>query len=405
MNQETGRVESVQRAEEAVGQYLAASQYENAGLLLLKMGDHRRAAQAFWKCGDFKKAGHCALRAGFYAQAGEAYLRAGEHLLAAKAFTQAKEMGKAAEAYESAGKFQEATRMYLLVRNYLKAGELFQKMPEIHPHFLEASDKLAKALWERSAPELLKEKSAPPAGQKDPREETLPLRYQVAHLHLEHRSFMEARSILQEIVAYKPEYRDAAALLRRCDENLAPQGPPASNLPPLPLSLGLETDLAPAPVPPGSSQWSQYIGVLQEAHLLQEFSLADIREVFASGRVVQAARDTVIIAAGETGMTLYVLLEGLVRVTSGRDETEETLAIRLPGEHFGEMSLLEDAPTSANVVAAEPSVLFALDRKVLEQMIAATSPLALKFYRAFVKTLSQRLRKATNNLAAAKSGN
>jgi len=66
-----------------------------------------------------------------------------------------------------------------------------------------------------------------------------------------------------------------------------------------------------------------------------------------------------------------------VKVTTGREETEEVLAIRLPGEHFGEMSLLEDAPTSANIVAVEDSVLFALDRKVLEQMIAGTSPLAL----------------------------
>lgn len=403
MSEERGSVESLRRAEEAVAQFIAAGQFENAGLMLLKMGDHRRAAQAFWKCGSFKKAAECAVRSGYYAQAGEAYVRAGEHLLAAKAYTQAKEMGRAAEAYESAGMFQEAVRMYLLVRNYLKAGELFQKIPDIHPHFLEASDKIAKALWERTAPELaLQGKGPPPAEEKDPREETLPLRYQLAQLHLERGSLSEARSILQEIVSFRPGFRDAAALLKRCEQEPIDLDalPPLHPAPP-PAPPPIRTPAGPTAEAP---HWSQHVRTLQEAQLLQEFTLADIREFFTSGRVVEVPRDTAIIAAGETGRTLWVLLEGLVKVTTGKDETEEILAIRLPGEHFGEMSLLEDAPTSANVVAAEDSVLFALDRRVLEQMIAGTSPLALKLYRAFVKALIQRLRKATSDLAAEKLG-
>lgn len=400
MSEERGRIESMQRAEEAVAQYIAAGQFQNAGLMLIKIGDHRRAAQAFWKCGEYKKAGHCALRAGYYAQAGEAYVKAGEHLLAAKAFTQARDMGQAAEAYESAGKFQEAVRMYLLVRNYLKAGELFQKIPDIHPHFLEASDKIAKALWERTAPEFVPEKSPSPPGGADPREETLPLRYQLAQLNMERGAISEAKTILQEIVSFKPSYRNAAALLKQCEERrMAQEAVPAA--PPQPGPLPSQPA---ARAPSDTIQWSQHIRTLQEAQLLQEFTLADIREFFSSGRVVEARRESTIIGAGETGRTLYILLEGLVKVTTGREETEEILAIRLPGEHFGEMSLLEDAPTSANVVAAENSVLFALDRQALEQMIAGTSPLALKLYRAFVVTLIQRLRKATSDLAAEKLG-
>lgn len=354
MSEERGSVESLRRAEEAVAQFVQAGQFENAGLMLVRIHDHRRAAQFFWKGGHFKKAGDCALRAGYYAQAGEAYSRAGEHLLAAKAFTQAKEMARAAEAYEEAGRFQEASRMYLLVRNFEKAAQVFQRIPDLHPQLREASDLAARAIWEKE--------SGGAAGERR-----------------------------------TPSPQDSA---------------PGFEAPPVPAIGGLNhpgtspPPAAPATSPerpavaPETSQWTQGVKALQESALLQEFTLADIREIFASGRVEAAMRDTMIIEAGETGQTLYILLEGLVKVTTGKDETEEILAIRLPGEHFGEMSLLEDAPTSANVVAAEESTLFALDRKALEQMIAGTSPLALKLYRAFVKTLIQRLRKATSDLAA-----
>lgn len=385
------RVESQARAEEALKQYLESGQFENAGLMLVRLGEHWRAAQAFWRCGQFKKAAECALRAGYYAQAGEAYTKAGEHLLAAKVFTRAKDMGRAAEAYEAAGSFQEASRMYLLTRNYTKAVELFQKATDLNPQLREASHTLAKAMWEQGGQVPVEEKVDDAPRATEPQEESLALRYQLALLHLERGSPFEAGKILREIVDNKPGFRDAKALLMRCEER-----------------LGLcETASPPGPAPADppeatdASRWARRLRSLQETSLFQEFTLADIREVYASGRIVELPRDRVIIEAGETGRTLYILLEGLVKVTTGKDEAEEILALRLPGEHFGEMSLLEDAPTSANVVAAENSILFALERKSLEGVLAGTSPLALKFYRAFVKTLSQRLRKATAELAAA----
>jgi len=112
-------------------------------------------------------------------------LQGREHLLAAKVFTRAKEMGRAAEAYESAGMFHEASRMYLLVRNYAKAVELFQKVPNLHPQFREASDNLARTLWEKKEPDPAPQKAEIAIQVMDPQEETLPLRYQLAQLHLE----------------------------------------------------------------------------------------------------------------------------------------------------------------------------------------------------------------------------
>lgn len=64
----------------------------------------------------------------------------------------------------------------------------------------------------------------------------------------------------------------------------------------------------------------------------------------------------VILREGDDGHELYVLAEGRLRVDrTGPDGDQAHLADVVPGECFGEMALLDDAPRRATVTATEAS--------------------------------------------------
>jgi CRP-like cAMP-binding protein len=70
------------------------------------------------------------------------------------------------------------------------------------------------------------------------------------------------------------------------------------------------------------------------------------------------------------------------------------------GELFGEMSLVDDLFTSARVEAESDVELIVLPRGQFEQLMASDLALAVKVYRAFCRTLSDRLRRANVYLPA-----
>jgi len=77
----------------------------------------------------------------------------------------------------------------------------------------------------------------------------------------------------------------------------------------------------------------------------------------------------VIVRTGEEGSSLFVLVEGALKVTPGDDESEETVLAYLdPGRFFGEMSLLTGEPRGATVAAV-------IDSRVYEITKADLAPL------------------------------
>jgi CRP/FNR family cyclic AMP-dependent transcriptional regulator len=68
-----------------------------------------------------------------------------------------------------------------------------------------------------------------------------------------------------------------------------------------------------------------------------------------------APRSTTIMASGDAIDSLYMILSGRLKVMmSDSDGKEVILSILGPGEFFGEMGLIDDAPRSASVVTIEP---------------------------------------------------
>jgi CRP/FNR family transcriptional regulator, cyclic AMP receptor protein len=100
---------------------------------------------------------------------------------------------------------------------------------------------------------------------------------------------------------------------------------------------------------------------------------------------------SVIVSAEEPGDSLFVIGRGKVKVVLyGETGREIILSILRGGDFFGEMSLLDRQPRSANVVAVEDADLLSLDRDAFEKHLSAHPSTAL----AILAEMSRRLRHA-----------
>ncbi len=116
------------------------------------------------------------------------------------------------------------------------------------------------------------------------------------------------------------------------------------------------------------------------------------------GRIVSdrpvVAGDT-IVAQGETGDTLYVVVHGRFDVLVDGVK----VASLSEGEHFGELSLVDESPRSASIVAASGGNLLCIERDALRAYCTMEPSVGNRILWKLVATLGKRLRRA-NELAA-----
>ena len=106
-------------------------------------------------------------------------------------------------------------------------------------------------------------------------------------------------------------------------------------------------------------------------------------------RVVEVgfAPDQVIVRQGEVGTGFFVVASGGVRVVrDGR-----TIATLGPGAFFGELSVLDGRPRTAQVIASEPTLCLALATWEFEAVVHDQPAVAL----AVMRGLAGRLRDLT----------
>jgi CRP-like cAMP-binding protein len=107
----------------------------------------------------------------------------------------------------------------------------------------------------------------------------------------------------------------------------------------------------------------------------------------------------VIFKEGEVGDKLYLILDGKVRISrevSGMGE--EALAVLGPGSAFGEMSLIDDFPRSADARVHERCRLLVLTKSALEDLLFLDKDLAYEILWNFVRILSARLRETNDKM-------
>ena len=107
----------------------------------------------------------------------------------------------------------------------------------------------------------------------------------------------------------------------------------------------------------------------------------------------------VIFEHGAPGLEMFLVASGTVRIERDVEAGgTKRLASVDTGEVFGEMALIGQVPRSARAVAETDVELFALDRPGLEAWVRADALPAVTFFVELVRVVSQRLRRASDEL-------
>ena len=146
------------------------------------------------------------------------------------------------------------------------------------------------------------------------------------------------------------------------------------------------------------------VELLQKLHLFQKLTFDETTRLGSIIEYLDVPQETIIIEQNALGDALYVIAKGEVRISrdadlDGKHEANEEIGRLRDGELFGEMSLIDDVLTSARVTTATPCRLLKMPRAAFEAMLAADDKLAVKVYRSFIRTMSERLRKANAQLS------
>lgn len=141
------------------------------------------------------------------------------------------------------------------------------------------------------------------------------------------------------------------------------------------------------PVPPDPSRVGHdWLDTLAEVPLFEGLSKRHLRRIARLARIRRFAPGSVMVRAGDTGRSFYVLLDGSAKVyRSGR----RSLRIGVGG-FFGEMALIDDSPRSADVVADGDVLALTIDRPGFAKLLRSEPALA----QALLRTLAARLRAA-----------
>lgn len=137
------------------------------------------------------------------------------------------------------------------------------------------------------------------------------------------------------------------------------------------------------------TSWSaeEVLPILRRVSLFEGLPEEDLRRVAGIVRGGMVGAGEVVFEEGDPGDAFYVVFDGGVEIVkAGADGEEEKLAFRRPGEGFGEMALLDDAPRSATARAAGPTRLIVVDREDFRELLGGDT-IAIRMMQALSRAL------------------
>lgn len=142
---------------------------------------------------------------------------------------------------------------------------------------------------------------------------------------------------------------------------------------------------------------AERIEQLRRVELFSSLKPRALERVASIAHEESYVRNATIFQHGDVGDKLFLILEGKVRVSRQIPGMgEEALAVLGPGQVFGEMALLDEAPRSADALCHEGCRLLAIAKEDLDDLLFQDKELAYEVLWSTVHMLVERLR-ATND--------
>ncbi|NIM51606.1 MAG: cyclic nucleotide-binding domain-containing protein [Gemmatimonadales bacterium] len=138
-------------------------------------------------------------------------------------------------------------------------------------------------------------------------------------------------------------------------------------------------------------------GALRDVPLFSQLRDGDVARLSQAAQLRSFPRDSIIALQSDPGNALYVIVSGQVKlVLTAEDGREVILSTRSEGDFFGEMSLIDNQPLSATVIAMEDAQLLVLRREDFYRCLEDFPQVTFGLLRALCK----RLRKADDKIGS-----
>jgi CRP/FNR family transcriptional regulator, cyclic AMP receptor protein len=138
------------------------------------------------------------------------------------------------------------------------------------------------------------------------------------------------------------------------------------------------------------------IEAIRRSRLFRGVTETDIEAIAPMLRQRRYRAGETIFHEGDPGDAMHVIASGRAKISIESQQGEEAILATLgPGEVFGELVLLDDAPRSATAVAIEPTVTYVLTRPSFGPLIAHNDA----FRSAILRNLALDLRRLTAHVS------
>jgi CRP/FNR family transcriptional regulator len=141
----------------------------------------------------------------------------------------------------------------------------------------------------------------------------------------------------------------------------------------------------------------QEVDFLKSVLIFQGLPKADLTSLAKSVTAVRFPRHGIIFKEGEKGDSLFILRQGLVKISKvSQDGRIKTLAILKPGQVFGEMSVFSDEPRTARAETLLETRALRLEKERFLALHRDHPAMGLQIIRTLVERLTQADRQIKN---------
>jgi CRP/FNR family transcriptional regulator, cyclic AMP receptor protein len=131
--------------------------------------------------------------------------------------------------------------------------------------------------------------------------------------------------------------------------------------------------------------------VLASVPIFEDLSKKQLKKVAAVSELVEYMQKHSIVREGDVGDSFFVVLRGQANVTTSGKVVSKVM----PGDHFGEISLLDGGPRTATVTSDTPMTMLILSRKAFLKCLTADPEMAM----ALMKTMARMIRRVDRSIA------
>ncbi|MHB9041662.1 MAG: cyclic nucleotide-binding domain-containing protein [Melioribacteraceae bacterium] len=136
--------------------------------------------------------------------------------------------------------------------------------------------------------------------------------------------------------------------------------------------------------------------IIENVALFNSLSKEELEKLFSESKKEFYTERTPVIRQGEKGDSMYILVEGLLKVfirTNGNSNEEIEVGIITPGQFFGEMSLFTGDERSATVITETDSIVLEITKVSIKKILENRPQLVDEFAKIIAERQSGNIQK------------